>query len=100
MTTVYIDTDDKNKVQEFLNFAMQKFHFKIEVAQDSVNNFRKHKSIPSDLDKLIRSAKPTNTVKAQKLKNAMEGLHGLLDPSKMNLNINEAKEAYFNSKVN
>jgi hypothetical protein len=100
MTTVYIDSDDNSKIQEFLNFGMQKFNFKIEVAQESVNNFRKDNSIPSDLDKLIRSAKATNTAKAQKLKNAMEGLHGLLDPSKMNLSINEAKEAYFNSKVN
>lgn len=100
MTTVYIDSDDNNKIQEFLTLAMQRFHFKIEVVQDGVNNFRKHKPIQSDLDKLIRSAKPTNTEKAKKLKNAMEGLHGLLDPLKMNLSINEAKEAYFNSKVN
>jgi predicted enzyme involved in methoxymalonyl-ACP biosynthesis len=99
MTTVYIDTDDKNKIQEFLNFAMQKFHFKIEVAQESINQ-RKYKSLPNDLDHLIRSAKSTNTAKAQKLKTAMEGLHELLDSTKMNMSINEAKEEYFNSKVN
>lgn len=99
MTTVYIDTDDKNKIQEFLNFAMQKFHFKIEVAQETINE-RKHKSLPNDLDQLIRSAKSTNTAKAEKLKTAMEGLHGLLDPAKMNMSVNEAKEEYFNSKAN
>ena len=100
MTTVYIDSDDNNKIQEFLTMAIQKFHFKVEIAQDSANNIRKHKSVQSELDMLIRSAKPTNTAKAQKLKSAMEGLHSLLDHSKMNLSINEAKETYFNTKEN
>lgn len=100
MTTIYIDSDDKSKIQEFLDLAMKKFHFKVEISQNSVNNFRKHQAISSDLDELLRSAKSKNTTKAQKLKSAMEGLHSLLDPSKMNLGINQAKEEYFSSKAN
>lgn len=95
MTTVYIDSDDRNKIQEFLDLAMQKFHFKVKVAP--LEN-REYRSISNDLDKQIRSAKSTNTAKAQKLKDAMEGLHDLLDPSKINLSVGEAREEYFNAK--
>lgn len=100
MTTIYIDSEDKSKIQEFLDLAIKTFHFKVEVAQNSVNHFRKHKTISSDLDEQIRSAKSNNSNKAEKLKIAMEGLHNLLDPSKIKLSINEAKEEYFSSKVN
>ncbi|MCX6077235.1 MAG: hypothetical protein NTW78_10195 [Campylobacterales bacterium] len=100
MTTIYIDSDDKSKIQEFLDLAVKTFHFKVEVAQNSINQFRKHKTISNDLDEQIRSAKSNNTTKAKKLKNAMEGLHDLLDPSKIRLSINEAKEEYFSSKTN
>jgi hypothetical protein len=58
------------------------------------------KIISSALDQQIRSAKSTNTAKAQKLKNAMEGLYSLLDSSKINLSANEAKEASIHSKAN
>lgn len=34
MTTIYIDSDDKSKIQEFLDLAMKKFHFKVEISQN------------------------------------------------------------------
>lgn len=56
--------------------------------------------ISSTLDQQIRNSKSTNTAKAQKLKNAMEELHKLIDPEKAKLSISEAKEIYMNGKIN
>lgn len=54
----------------------------------------------SYLDQQIKNAKPTNKVKADKLKKTMEGLNTLLDPRKKSLTIGEAREEYFNYKDN
>lgn len=48
--------------------------------------------ISSTLDQQIRNSKSTNTAKAQKLKNAMDELHDLIDPEKAKLSINDLYE--------
>ncbi len=37
MTTLQIDTDDKNKIDELIKFAFEKFNFKIKVKDDAKN---------------------------------------------------------------
>ncbi|MCX6074256.1 MAG: hypothetical protein NTY39_08060 [Campylobacterales bacterium] len=55
--------------------------------------------ISSVLDQQIRSAKSTNTANAQKLENVMDEVYKLIDPEKVKLSNNEAKEIYMNSKI-
>ena len=52
------------------------------------------------LDQQIRNAKPTNSQKADKLKNAMEELNSLISDTNKSLSLNEARENHLTSKAN
>lgn len=94
MTTLQIDTDDKNVIEEIKRFAMQKFHFKVEIAENNTS------ALSSYVETRIKNAKSTNTQKAKQFKNALENLHSLMDSDKIHLSLNQAKENYFTSQSN
>lgn len=103
MTNIQILDNDFETIQKYIALGREKFHLTINVEKnikESIQIQRKHKSLSSMLDKHIRNAKKVNTVKATKIKTAMEELNILLDVDKKNLSISEAKEQYFTTKAN
>jgi len=66
------------------------------------NKFSKKTKSPLSayLDQQIRSAKATNTQKADKLNNAIEELNSLVSDKNKSLSSNEVKENHFTSKAN
>lgn len=99
MTTLQIDSNDKNVIAEIKSFVMQKLHVKVQIIND-VEPQRKTKSLSNTLDQQIKNTEFTNTAKANKIKEAMEGLNAMLDTQTKNLSPEEAKEQYFTSKAN
>lgn len=74
MTTAYIHSDDKKKIEQLIKLGKEKFGLKITIAENSI--------ISSDLDYLLRNSKSSNIEKAEKINRAIEGLGKLLDGSK------------------
>ena len=101
MTNIQILDNDFETIQKYIAFGREKFNLTINIEKSiKAPVQRKHKSLSALLDKQIKNAKSINTAKATKIKTAMEELNMLLDVDKKHLSIGEAKEEYFNTKVN
>ncbi len=97
MTILQIDTDDRNKIDEFITLALKKFNFKIKI-KDEVKT--RKRPISSYLDTKIKNAESINTKKAEEIKEALNGLNTLVDSKNLNLSVSQAREQYFINKAN
>lgn len=95
MTTLLIDTNDKEKIQEFLAIGINNFNLKTKI-QETQNEGKT--SLSSSLNEQIKNAKSINTQKAKEFKSALEGLNNLMDSEKSHLTTNQARENYFSSE--
>lgn len=82
MTTLQIYTDDKKKIEEFLALAINKFDFKIKIADENSFKNIKQNEISTRIDQQIKNTKVKNTKKAQHFISAIEKSSKFIDQKK------------------
>lgn len=91
MTTLQIDSNDKNAIDEIKKFAMQKFHFKVKV----IENFKKDSTIT--LDEKLKILKSYKFKREGNLAEAFSSLNQKIGNIE-NIDIAKDKQEYFNKK--
>lgn len=88
MTTLQIDTNDKNAIQEIKDFAMQKFHFKVKIV--------KTPKVYS-VDEKLKALKSNKFQRKGNLAEAFSSLNKKIG-NLQNIDVDKAKEEYFAKK--